>query len=390
MVPVARGAAVKVVERSAVVLHAPGLEHPLRLSAAWLLDHARESRHATTLQREFLVSGRERLPQIIDASASGELLNVTWAADKACASPAGVTTHSLAQLDAVSGPAEQGRRRVRWTTGLFAREDAPVVTADEMRSDEGIGRALGLMRAFGALRIDGMPSQMDETRAIALRIGAPRETYYGGMWSTRAAPGESAGVNDTAYLQVGIKPHTDGTYFRDPPGLQVLNCISQAERGGESMVVDSLSVLHALYAEAPHVADFFASTPLPWFSYDTDKRSGHPVLLSTLEPILRLDGSGELETFRFNEYDRGQLPPGDWYDRTFLPNWRAFVEVVNRPEHVETLRLLPGQCLVVDNQRVMHGRLAFEGGVREMIGCYIGRDEYESRLRAFGILDMRG
>ncbi|KAJ1624457.1 hypothetical protein T492DRAFT_1046735 [Pavlovales sp. CCMP2436] len=50
----------------------------------------------------------------------------------------------------------------------------------------------------------------------------------------------------------------------------------------------------------------------------------------------------------------------------------------------------PTTCQVVDNQRVLHGRTAFQGGVREMVGCYVGRDEYESRLRAFGLLPMRG
>jgi trimethyllysine dioxygenase len=73
-----------------------------------------------------------------------------------------------------------------------------------------------------------------------------------------------------------------------------------------------------------------------------------------------------------------------------LPHWRRLVEAINSAEHVERIRLAPGQCLVVDNQRVLHGRTAFAGGVREMVGCYIGRDEYESRLRAFGILEMQG
>ena len=45
-------------------------------------------------------------------------------------------------------------------------------------------------------------------------------TFYGEMWSTRAEAGQTEGVSDTAYSNAGIRPHTDGTYFRDPPGLQ--------------------------------------------------------------------------------------------------------------------------------------------------------------------------
>ena len=46
-------------------------------------------------------------------------------------------------------------------------------------------------------------------------------TFYGEIWSTRAAAGQTDGVRDTAYSSTAIRPHTDGTYFRDPPGLQV-------------------------------------------------------------------------------------------------------------------------------------------------------------------------
>jgi len=225
-----------------------------------------------------------------------------------------------------------------------------VVDAQAMRTREGLAIALAHMRAHGVLLVEGMPLTTEGTREIVLQIGCPRSTYYGdSMWSTRAAPGEDAGVQDTAYMEVGIKPHTDNTYFRDPPGLQVLNCVSQAERGGESLVVDARSVVRSLRENAPSTLDFFTKTALPWFSYDRDKRAGLPIALSSLEPVFRFAASGELDQFRFNEVDRGDLPPGEWYDSLFLPHWLALVEHVNHPEHVERIRLRPGQCLVVDN-----------------------------------------
>lgn len=386
-------AAVVAVDGAAVTLRlGEGEQAARRLSAAWLLDHARESRKGTA-QRDLLVSeaSARRGPSVRDACVRENELRVTWAADAARVLPAGVTTYGLAELDRLLRPVQDAPRQESWMSGLFSRTDAPAMDAEAMRSEEGLVRALALLRMFGVLRLDGTPASLDATRELVLRIAVPRSTYYGeAMWSTRAAPGESRGVNDTAYLSVGIKPHTDGTYFRDPPGLQVLNCISQAERGGESLLVDGLALAKALRAHAPATLDFFARTPLPWFSYDVDVRSGLPVLSSTHEPVFRFDKAGDLEQVRYNEYDRGDLPPGEWYDNQFLPHWRALAELVNGPEHVERVRLRPGQCLIMDNQRVLHGRLAFEGGVREMVGCYVGRDEYESRLRSLGMLAMRG
>lgn len=383
---------VTAVDCAAVTLRLGEGSQTTRLSAAWLLDHARETRKSTA-QRDVLVSeaSAQRGPSVIDACVREDRLEVTWAADEARMVPAGVTSYGLAEIDRLLRPAHAAPRQMSWMSGLFARQDAPVVEAADLRSDEGLVRALSRLRAFGVLLLERTPPTIGETRELVLRIGAPRSTYYGeAMWSTRAAPGANQGVNDTAYSNAGIKPHTDGTYFRDPPGLQVLNCLSQAERGGESLLVDALAVVEGLRSSAPDTLDFFSRTPLPWFSYDVDTRSGLPILLSTHEPVFRFDASGALDQFRFNEYDRGDLPPGDWYDSSFLPHWRTLTELVNAPEHVERVRLSPGQCLIMDNQRVLHGRLSFEGGVREMVGCYVARDEYESRLRSLGMLSMRG
>ena len=49
------------------------------------------------------------------------------------------------------------------------------------------------------------------------------------------------------------------------------------------------------------------------------------------------------------------------------------------------VRLDPGMMLIINNHRVMHGRRAFKGSTRNMIGGYMNLDEYESRCRLLGI-----
>ncbi|KAJ1624456.1 hypothetical protein T492DRAFT_267052 [Pavlovales sp. CCMP2436] len=251
-------ASASVVGASAIELRLGGSTH--HLSAAWLIDHARESRQPQTRQRDVLLSELGAMPSMLGARVEDGTLHVAWAdhagttgrypcallrsLDPSVVSTLGSggdlsgggrisrylhTTHSLADLErtllALEAPPQH-----RWRAGLFASAERPVVDAQAMR-------------AHGVLLVEGMPLTTEGTREIVLQIGCPRSTYYGdSMWSTRAAPGEDAGVQDTAYMEVGIKPHTDNTYFRDPPGLQVLNCVSQAERGGESLVVDARCV----------------------------------------------------------------------------------------------------------------------------------------------------
>ena len=168
----------------------------------------------------------------------------------------------------------------------------------------------------------------------------------------------------------------------------MLNCVRQARRGGETALVDGLSAVRRLAEERPAALAYLSRTPLPWFSYDEGRL---PVRLSQVELAVRLDARGELEQLRFNEYDRGDVRP-EAYDE-FVEHWRELAAVINRPEHVAQLLLQPGDCLIVDNHRVLHGRQQFfdvAGEERELIGCYLSRDALESRLRSVGLLDMRG
>ena len=46
-------------------------------------------------------------------------------------------------------------------------------------------------------------------------------------------------------------------------------------------------------------------------------------------------------------------------------------------------RLAPGEALLFDNWRVLHGRAAYEGK-RRLCGAYLNHEDFESRLRLAG------
>ncbi|CAN0267705.1 unnamed protein product, partial [Phaeothamnion confervicola] len=58
----------------------------------------------------------------------------------------------------------------------------------------------------------------------------------------------------------------------------------------------------------------------------------------------------------------------------------ALSAAIRDPAAVASVLLQPGDMVVANNHRTLHGRLAFEGR-RRMVGCYVGRDELESRAR---------
>jgi gamma-butyrobetaine dioxygenase len=65
----------------------------------------------------------------------------------------------------------------------------------------------------------------------------------------------------------------------------------------------------------------------------------------------------------------------------FYPAYRAFAEILNRPELRLVLRLAPGDCLVFDNTRLLHARTAFDAvGERHLQGCYADLDGLASTV----------
>lgn len=62
-----------------------------------------------------------------------------------------------------------------------------------------------------------------ETRKICESIAPLTNTLFGDFWTFGLDVVEEDIHNrqDTAYTNKGIGPHTDGTYFVHPPGIQV-------------------------------------------------------------------------------------------------------------------------------------------------------------------------
>ena len=65
-----------------------------------------------------------------------------------------------------------------------------------------------------------------------------------------------------------------------------------------------------------------------------------------------------------------------WYQA-----YRQFAQLLLHDELQLVFRLAPGDCVVMQNDRTLHGRTAFDPnqGRRHLQGCYIDRDAMESR-----------
>ena len=334
------------------------------LSWAWVRDHSRDPASYDERTGQRMVDSavydpaRRGRSATVDASA----VVVDWNDG----SPASILPFDL--LDEVRRP-RPADDRVLWDRSVI-EANWPAVDHDAVAaSDEGVRELLDRLHRFGFCIVEGTPPTAEATQALVERIGYVRHTIFGGFWEFQP----DAARDDTAYTNIELPAHTDGTYSHDAPGAQILHCLGHDGDGGESTMVDGFAAADELRRAAPDHHATLARIAVP------GRYVGDGAHLVAERPILRYDGD-RLVQVSYNSTDRAPflLPPDD-ADR-FYAAVAAFEALLADPARTWERRLRPGEAMIFDNWRVLHGRRAFTGN-RRMCGGYVNQEDVASRRR---------
>ena len=149
----------------------------------------------------------------------------------------------------------------------------------------------------------------------------------------------------------------------------------QAEQGGITAIVDGFNAACRLREENPEAFGLLTSTDVT-FRYESDD-----AILESSGPIISLDAAGNPKRIRINNRSMAplDLPIGSinpFYEALF-----AFRDILEGEDSQFRFRLSPGDLIVFDNERVLHGRVGESVGERHLQGCYADRDGLLSTLR---------
>ncbi len=223
------------------------------------------------------------------------------------------------------------------------------------------------IRRYGMTIVSDCPQEPAAVTEIAEALGYVRQTIFGGVWSFEA----DAARDDSAYSTEGLRPHTDGTFSFDPPGIQILLCVENEASGAESILVDGYHVSAALSHDHPDVFQDLCEIPI------TGIYKGDGVLLRADHPVFRMK-EGRVCQVCFNNYDRDIMRLPDDEMRRLYQGIRVVDRQFNDRANQWRYTLAAGEALVFDNWRVLHGRTAYSGK-RKMAGTYVNREDLESR-----------
>ncbi|MCY3578353.1 MAG: TauD/TfdA family dioxygenase [bacterium] len=229
------------------------------------------------------------------------------------------------------------------------------------------------LAAYGLTRLTSLSLDPNQLESVARRVGVLRDSHFGPVWDIEAMPDPTS----TAYMSIGLGPHTDLPSLETPPGFQFFHCIENSCVGGASQMSDGLAIARHIEKHDPEAYE--ALTRLPWVFHGR----GAEVDWRWSGPLIDLGVSGAPLTLRtfYPVRTYPDMAPED-VPRAYRAAHRL-AQLSRDPRFLITYRLEPGDVAVFDNRRVQHAREPFDTatGRRLFRGCYVNSDDIYCKLR---------
>ena len=233
---------------------------------------------------------------------------------------------------------------------------------------------------YGFSILKNTPVKNNFVLKFANSIGVVRTTNFGTLFTVKSimkANDQRKSNDDLAYTSYPLASHTDNPYRKPIPGIQILHCIKNDSKGGHSTLTDGFAV--AEYLRKKHKNFFKLLTTVKIrFSY-----VGKNTILENWGETIELDKSGALKRVRLSpRLDYVPVLKKDQLNQ-FYKARSFFIKLCNSKKFMIQFKLEPGDLIIMDNYRTLHGRTAFSMNVGErcLEGCYIDHDSTESKMK---------
>ncbi|NER78228.1 MAG: DUF971 domain-containing protein [Leptolyngbya sp. SIO1D8] len=207
------------------------------------------------------------------------------------------------------------------------------------------------------------------------KIG-PRDPFEGErvLFPVKSVPG-ATDLSETGYA---LDPHGDyETYKFGPHLLQFLYCVENRATGGESFLIDAFKVAKDFRQNHPSYFNLLVKTPIQFQQIYTDWQYYY----RRSRQIIELDRKEQVRAIYFGHSHAYNWDLSFEQMEEYYEAYCAFSCALKDPSYHYCFRLEPGECIAVQNFRVLHGRNAFDAnsGVRQLDVSYTRWDYFIAR-----------
>ena len=345
--------------------------NPENFPNIWLRDHAQDEKNWDTRsnQRKTFSAGLDLNLKIKKAeiSKNGKFLSIFWPdLDK----PVSYSYDFLYKN-------KEKKKRVKLNYKVWKPNDLNsdiFFDLKDIKNKKGYKKFLRLLYDYGFLVLKNCETNIKSVKEIANKIGYVRNSIFGGLWSFESNKDKA----DSSYTTEELRPHTDGTYSNDAPGLQLLLCCEYSAKGGESILVDGFKIAEKIKHQNKEIFNLLTKISVE------GNYVGDGVFLKAERPIFKLDRNKEIIQVSFNNYDRAPFRLNKKLTIKFYEAIKKFDLIANDRNNQWRHILKPGELLIFNNWRILHGRGSFKG-IRKMSGCYINKEDFDSACIINGI-----
>ena len=187
-------------------------------------------------------------------------------------------------------------------------------------------------------------SPVDTLRALSVHFGDPvfhnlSDEY--GIHTIRYIPGYPEYANANVE-ELGL--HTDGSFEKTPPAFMLIHCEAASGEGGDSTLASGDRLYNHLKAAHP---DYLAALSAPGaFTIWRDDRMAERSVFTQMGKRIRL-------AYRSGYDVRIDIREDAVEAFHHVRDWLL------QPENFVRFKLQPGETLIFDNMRMLHGRTAF-------------------------------
>lgn len=393
-----------------IVLEFDKLYAPVTLSKLWLRDACQC--HLCVSES----SGQKRfatcdIPSDLKVDSLRVLedggLEVSWGNDLGLGSDQHVSAYPLTLLQDVLLKQDPYQRkdsaREVWDSQRFEKDShsREISYASWMEDGSRFAEAFRNLHHWGLVVIRGVPQTESAVEQVASRLGHLQATFYGPTWDVVSKPQ----AENVAYTNEFLCLHQDLMYLKEPPRIQILHCLENGCEGGDSLFSDGLRAAYDLRLRnqghyrtlVSSAVDFhYAKGGHYWHNNHKTIVTAHNRTKEKDPAPLSVRWSPPFQAPFWTALRRGADASSlDNRAGFMVERWqeaaKVFRESVEDPVNMVQFRLQPGDCVVFDNWRVLHGRRAFDtaSGRRHLRGTYVEDQALSStwiRLQREGLM----